>query len=436
MQIVCLSISVLLFIYACVRRRCLFNPDVFMYGVWAVVIFLNALSLFGIKPADDEVYLLVTAGMCSYLAGTVIYDIFSKVSIFPSAGSNKQYSRTHLMNYRFIYLMAYITIFFLLIDLFIAVRYMMRGYSFVQVRTWMTETYSASTNPIMSRRSFIEQIFRVMVLSPFQMAVNPLCAVDFFFGNRSKRLLILTLVIQLMGIVAGGGARLGVILLGVSFITTYSIFIKKYGHKNRKVAPKKRRMRLLILVGCLAVAFLTLRRSSVRILEEAYYYFALCMPLLSYWLPIIKTYGHTHGMMSLFGIARVPFLALDKVGIYTSGTYTRAYEYMIAANTFHNIGHRVANSFVTPYYYMYIDGGYFAVIIGMILIGIIASKVYRKVVQTYDLKAIYFMLMIDIGLFYTFIRLETTATNYVFALIFAVFFFKRSYRNDLDNTDY
>lgn len=400
----------------------MFNPNIFMYGVWTVVIGLNCLHLFGIRGVSNEVYTMIIVGLVSYFMGGLLavglknYRFVNRQNSFNKRGHAYSFS----FNYRFIYILAYTTIGFLLIDTIIATQYLLNGLSFTQVRMWLTQTYESNSNPIFSRRGYAEQVFRVFVVAPFQMALSPLCAIEFFFGNRNRKLLWLTIIIQGFSLISGGGARFGIIILGISFLTAYSMYKAKNHNADRySINSKKRKMRILIAVGVILVLIITTKRTSAKIMEEAYFYFALCLPLLSLWLPVIKTVPHTYGMVSLFGVTRIPFLFLEKLGIYNSTLYSNAYDYVLQANSFRNIssGTRVANSFVTPYYYLYLDGGYTGIIIGMILIGYAVNRCYYNVKNGFDMRTMYIMLLADIGLFYTFIRLELTVTNYFLALL-------------------
>ena len=53
----------------------------------------------------------------------------------------------------------------------------------------------------------------------------------------------------------------------------------------------------------------------------------------------------------------------------------------------------------------------------MILIGYAVNRCYYNVKNGFDMRTMYIMLLADIGLFYTFIRLELTVTNYFLALL-------------------
>lgn len=66
------------------------------------------------------------------------------------------------------------------------------------------------------------------------------------------------------------------------------------------------------------------------------------------------------------------------------------------------VGGLTANSYVSVFWYLYLDGRLFGVIIGMALLGYIMSALYERVIkeQTTRLMAAYSLLMV--GLFYSF----------------------------------
>lgn len=424
-----LLMTIPLFCYHAIKSRNLINPNVYMYGLWSLIVGLNVLHLFGIKGVSDDAYIMVFAGTFSYFLGEVLALSTKTIKLVaPNKRGVESRPTRFTMNYKIIYVLAGATIALMIIDTIIAAQYLMRGWSFTQVRMWLTETYENATNPLFSRRSYAEQVFRVIVIAPFRMALGPLCAIDFFFGERNKKVFWITVIIQGLGVISGGGARLGIVNLGLSFLMAFSMFKRKNNTVNRKeVSIKRRRMHRLIVLGIVLVGIITTQRTSSRIYEEAYFYFALCLPLLSIWIPEIQATPHTYGMVSLFGLLRIPFLILEKLGLYSPEVYIKSYNYIVQANSFRSIssGTRIANSFVTPYYYLYLDAGYIGIVLGMIIIGYFANKCYRNVLNAYDYKAMYLLMLVDIGIFYTFIRLELVATNYFLALIATPLFFER-----------
>lgn len=428
----CLLLSIVPLLLSLRKNRNLHNPDIYMYGLWSFIVFLNFLRLYGINETLDEVYLMVILGNIGYGVGSVIAsntNVGNIKLVVPHLSNSKNTSWE--INYKFVYMLALGALLFMLIDFAIAVNALFHGASFVELRTWIMSTFDDNDSVLYARRSYAEQVIRVLVVSPVQFALTPLAFVDFFFGKKNKSLLIFAIAFLALSTISGGGARLGIVLFVFSFVIAASI-----GKKNivtrLNVIKKNKKIYLLAILGFVVVIVLTSLRTSSSFFREAYYYFALCLPLLSSWFPIIKNYSHTGVMMSLFGGLRVPNLILQKLGLFTSDLYERSYNYIINANQFRSVGNKLANSFVSPYYYFYIDAGYVGCFVGMLLVGLFANVYYKKVKCRYDERDIYILMMIILGIIYFFMRFELATTNYFFALLYIPLFFKRKkYKNQM-----
>lgn len=425
MKYICLLICTTLFIFYLRKDKVIYSCAIIMFGLWSVILFLNILNLFGINNASNETYIIIFCGMMAYWFGDT-FGRYTGLRRIKLRGINR---KKHLeLNYKHFYILAVITIMLLLIDTSIAARYLLSGNSLNSVRMWLTESYGEGMNPIDARKSYFEQTFRVIVIEPFITAVGPICAIDFFGKKRGRHLLIITFIIIALQLISSGGGRLSLIMLVYTMLMAFMVYKKARGVYRNGLPGKGKNIRILSITAIIGIIILTLKRTSSGIIKEAYYYFAMCIPLFDYWLPIIKSYRKTFGMLGMFGILRIPFLALEKLGFSVPDTYINAQDYILQANKFHSVGSRSGNSFVSPFYYLYLDFGISGVILGMFLLGFIGVKLYRRLKVNHCDKDIYVYLLFLQAIFFTFIRWQFIATNYFMAFVLIPFLFKCNHK--------
>ena len=83
----------------------------------------------------------------------------------------------------------------------------------------------------------------------------------------------------------------------------------------------------------------------------------------------------------------------------------------------------VANAFVTPLYYFYIDGGYIFVCLASLIFGLIVSFSYEQICKKIETRNFIIYLLIVYGIFVSFMRIQTAIPTYIisFILTFLIF---------------
>lgn len=167
------------------------------------------------------------------------------------------------------------------------------------------------------------------------------------------------------------------------------------------------------------MTYTSIRAGIGNFIEETYTYFALPPTLLSEWLPEIKGYSHTYGLLTTFGIHSYFFRALNMIGLdsLVPKIYNDAYQYIINAEIFRNAGCGIANAFVTPIYYFYIDGGYPFVCIISLIFGLLISSAYKMFERDINLRSFNFYALIIWGLFESFMRIQTAIPAYIISFV-------------------
>ena len=431
MNLITLIISIVLligfiFFY---RKRNTISPIVIFFLLWTFVLFLSNLNLYGIYRPSFKAYFLIMLMLLFFSVGIILNIIITKQKAKKSS-SFKSYksNRKIVLRYKLYYFLCFCLIFFNIIDIIIIIKELANGNPMWQIRNWTLEPVGSS-NPILERRSFLESAFRNIILASFQTIIPPITAYYFFYEDNRKRkysLFVVSLIVLITSSIAGGGGRLGFIYYIGCFILTFFIAYKK---SSIEVIQKyKKILCIFIILAVLFVVIYTIVRTGLgNIGKQIYTYFALPPTLLSIWLPDMENVKHTFDLTTFHDIHRYFFRVLETIGLdfLVPQIYNDTYTYILNAETFKQVGYGIANAFVTPIYYFYIDGGYPFVCIVSVFFGYIVSALYEKFDKRIDARSFVIYGLVMYGVFVSFIRIQTAIPSYIISFAFAIFLLKK-----------
>lgn len=429
MCILALLVCMVLLMLSFRKSENFYNPTVVYFVLWSCILVFNLLGAYNIKKAQDITYIYVIISLIALFFGNVLGQNSQDVRL---AFANKYIGKNHngKLRYSVIYTLMVLSTIFLILDIQVVVRALLNKNTLTVIRTWYTSTYSTGNNPIEARRGFVEQVIRVVLIEPFFVSLPILCTINLFGDKRNKLFLLSSIGLLILNVLASGGGRLAVLTYALTFIMGFFIYRRDKKISAAKIIKYKKWIISFSVLGVIAVVFLTIKRSSTSVVEEVYYYFSMCIPLLDRWVPVIQSSPRTFGFLSFFGIFRIPFLVLEKIGSNSIEIYSNARNYILQANYFYNVGARFGNSFVSPIYYLYLDGGILGIIIGMFFFGYFGSKTYKKVRLRLEKRRIYFLLLFIQAAFMSFIRWQFIGTAFSLAYLYAVIFFKEEAGNE------
>lgn len=438
MGIVTLIISLLILIYFVLKQKGkIVSPFLLFYALWSFIILLSNFHLYNMNsPSSESYYLILTMEVFFFVGYLVVY-LFSK---------NKTSKVTLNVNYKpvykLIYCLAILSIILNLIDCFIVFKQYSSGIPMWQIRNWSLEPYG-SVNPILSRRTFIEELLRTLILTPFNLLIYPMAAYTLFNSKDQKHkivLLILSFVILFTSSLAGAGGRLAYIYYFGCFLLSFVLFYRQNRKKETfKHILKKYKKWLLLFGACgiFVVFILTfIRTGPGNFLKQIYTYFALAPTLLTEWLPEIKSIPHTYGLLTFFGIHSYFFRFLEKIGLtqFIPEIYNNSYQSILNAEIFRDVGYGSANAFVSPVYYFMIDGGYVFVCIASLLFGIIVQCFYERCNKSINLRLFLFYALVMYGVFVSFMRIQTAIPNYIISFVLCFLLFKKEEKKWYDES--
>jgi len=405
------------------------NPFLVFYALWTLILFLSLFNLYGIKEPSDESYFLLLLMEVFFFTGYALrhYSHFLQ--------HKNKFSQVKC-RYKIIYILIIISLIINLLDCFLVIKNYVSGVPMWQIRNWILEPVG-SINPILSRRSFLEEALRTIILTPFNLVLYPLSFYCLFFDKNKKikiSIIILSFLVLLTSSIGGGGGRLGFIYYFGCLLCTFILYYNQNkitaDIKNKLKQMTKYIMLLMLVLLIIIVGMTAIRTGPGHFFKQFYTYFALPPTLLTVWLSTIKTMPLTYGMLTTFGIHSYFFRFLEKIGLKAliPNVYYNSYQYILNAEIFKNVGYGQANAFVTPIYYFMLDGGYLFVCLGSFLFGFLVEHFYRKFSENVNIKTFVMYMLILYGIFVSFMRIQTSIPTYIisFLMLFLLFENKKS----------
>lgn len=442
MGILATSISVIFLIVSIkIKKTKSIKPTTIFFALWAFILFLSTLNLYNINKPSNEAYVLIILMLIFFFVGSMIGHL---IKIEDSKHFTKYLNNNNDKKLKIVYVLffalSFLSIFFSIIDCILIVKELSKGTPMWQIRNWGLEPFG-SDNPILSRRSFLEDLVRSVILTPFANIVPPITAY-YFVNSKNKKmkyaLLINSLIMLLSSSIASGGGRLGFIYYVGCFLLAFYIFCKNKNNSKEIIKKYIKILLIFIIIAFIFVIGYTSIRSGIgNFIKETYTYFALPPTLLSEWIPEMKETSHTYGLLTTFGIHSYFFRALQTVGLdfMVPQIYNNAYQSILNAEIFRNVGYGVGNAFVTPIYYFYIDGGYPFVCIASLIFGILVSLAYKIFEKNINLRSFAIYALIIYGIFVSFMRIQTAIPAYIISFILVMLCIRKDKDNKGDKNE-
>ncbi|HHT7796126.1 TPA: O-antigen polymerase [Streptococcus suis] len=398
------------------------NPVTFFNAMWGLIVFLSHLQLFKLRATSNSTYFIIFIGILSFTIGYYSLRYINFKVIFSSI--DKKYSIDYSIRYTLLIVIAFFILFLQLPYVIESLKTLISGQGLGTIRK-MAQNGEGLLGTVSAYRNVINIFF----VTPFSMVLLVLAGIDFWIGKRNKLFILLSVSIPVISLVINGG-RSSFINFIISFILS---FIFSNGEKVAEFSKLLIKRRYLIfsfflILAIIVVILATLSRngeeSSTALL---YYYFAMEPLMLETWLGYINLDQLGYGMASLNGfIFPMMFLVVNFLGIQYPRYWKNIYDLtMLTDSRWINIaGGRSANAYVSIFWFLYLDGGLFGVIIGMFIYGMLLGIAFKSsflVFETNIKKQSIYIIMF-IGLVYSFARIQFTLSSYTLAVLYLIFF--------------
>lgn len=395
----------------------LFSPASLFFGLWTLILGLSLLHLYHLEPPSSAAYGLLLAMNLSFFAGNLI----ARKLPFRTSRRPPSHTRTKWLVF---YFLCALVILFNFIDLILVIINLENGTPMWQIRNWTLAPYG-SNNPILARRSFLEELIRTLICSPMTLILPGVASYFWFHRKHSPRrlfLMILAILTLCLNAIAGGGGRLGFLFLILCMFCSY--YLMHRSTAARKI-PKPTIILLVSTLGLMILAT-TFRTGFGNLFKQFYTYFAMPPTLLSIWLPTLASTSHTFGLLTLFGVFSYPLRLLNLLGLsaFVPPVFDTAMTTMLNAEKFVPTGAGISNAFVTPVYYFFADGGIVFIILASLIFGVLVVYLARRLEHHTDLRKFLFYILIMYGILVSFMRIQTVIPNYLIGFLLVAWIFK------------
>lgn len=420
MELVYIITLVLFLLYSVVRERNIYNPSTLFVGIWLLVGFLASLRLFGLNETSVRAYSLALAGVVAFCFGTGLRRRI-RIQTHVTAGDHK--SDNFVVNYQLLIVLFVIALLFTGVMASRSVRLILRGTSMSVIRN-NYRNIEAGLVVDSSFTYYVEQYF-VAALEFATVAIFPIVLFD--KKSFSKYVLLFEMILFLVLHIFVTGARsflIDVVIVLVLYTLMSRQLIRRFGDYFRKI-PKF--VFVLVAVGAIAlvVVMSQMRKGEVRFAREIYMYFSIPFPLFDQHLKLMDNAdSYTYGMTLLNGLLRPFLLVLRKLGMPYPSLYRLASQLLSDNNIYYSVGQTRANSFVTLFYSFYTDFGAAGIVLGCLGYGYLAQSTYFSMMKNPNRRSQAIYLLIGLGLFLSFAKLQFVGYRYLYAFLFIWFAFR------------
>ena len=405
----------------------IFNPITSMFILWAIILPLSYLNLYGVSNPEDKVYYVIFVGLLSFGIGAVIGSYRYKIVLNKSKRKNKG-NWNYPINYKFLYIISSIVLVYYLYQLFIVVGLLINGHDYSYIRDLVT---SSDENEL--RSSSIITIVRVFLAEPITYLIIALLPIDIFFGKRDFRFIILAISLMILFVVTTGG-RSVIKWIAIYFIFSFTLSNKK---SNRQYLNSKKSKIIFSISLVLMLAFLYFmtkarKGDDVDFARQCFIYFIAPVKHFDYYINVVDNSGlYGYGLSSFYGVI-YPFLFLLKtIGLFSkypdfvTNIHYMSFEMMESGV---NLGNNVyMNAFVTTFYQPYLDGRVLGVILIMGLFGFVSNRLFIHAYYYDNIMAILLYSLLLQKIFSSYVRFYFTQQSQALCFMFGLIIFE-SYR--------
>ncbi len=405
--------------------RFAFNPISSMFFLWAVIVPLSGLGLYGTMIPQEKAYWIIAIGLIAYTAGVVFGSKKIRLSLRPRYDQCAVVG--YRVNYRFLNIIIIISLLYYLVQSYNVARVLLSGKTYADIRAMV-----AANEENALRSSRLMSVTRAFIAVPTTYLAIAILPIEIFYGKKNKLFILESLLLMVL-FVFTNGARSVILWIAIYFVCVYLAYRKKHSF-SFKIGKKYKR--IIILGGILLfimLFYMTIFRKgrNVDFGRQLFVYFIAPIPHFSHYIDVVDYSGQFgYGISSFYGFL-YPFLYFFKLltGYFSSfvtDIYYMSFEMMEPG---FNLGHELyMNAFVTIFYQPYLDGRFVGVVLILMVFGYMCSQTYKKGIEDENLKSMLLYLLLLQKILFSFVRFYFTQQAQAMCFIFALFAISRVYK--------
>lgn len=391
------------------------NPAVLMTLLWTAIMFVYNLGLLPLNEISNITTHVIVIGVLLFNIG-VFFTYQYKILLGGKELLLSYNEDCYVLNYRLIIALGLLSILLFLPDAINSINLLLNGFRFTYIRT--NNTTSVITN------SFL-LLIRNYIAMPYVIVIYPLsawCLLSSGDKKYVKTILTIAITLAILQIFSGGG-RASIVFFIVHFIVMATLL------KKRVSIPRYSKILIAVLLVFVLVVYyyVSLSRGIENMSDSMLLYFVGCVPLLDTRIEMFKVSGtYSFGGVFIYGFLNLVFTLLGNIGIAEPAFMDSLRKAVFVEETLQIGTGYTMNAFVTCWYYFFIDGGFFALIIESFLYGAISCGVYKNAIRySLDVRKIICYAIITNTILFSFIRFQFIQYHYLLSLLMIPFLIKR-----------
>lgn len=399
------------------------NPLSFLNLVWAVVLPLSELKLFGMNGASVYVYILILLGIISFSIGCISLLQSNKriVFAFGKIDNNRKRTENEIPNRVILWIIILFPLIYGYIKFLRALPFLLlgNGMGYVRINYW-TVGGAITTSAL---DYFIDSFF----VKGCRMTAEIILINEFARKRKINKAQILCVLATIGLEILTTGGRMVLFDLCTYFV--FSLAINGYKSNKRLGHKQKFFIAIIILVAVYIMLYLTMdRQSNNTVLESLYTNFVGGVSLFNTIVESVLRGRHTWGVMFLYGILSVLYTLLNGFfGLSMPQSFSLLNELI---TPFYQVGSNLTmNAYTTCFLYFYADFGIIGVIIEALIMGLIVGNGFSNIRKNKAPSNVcIYMILLNV-LLYTAIRWQLANSAYVLALFLIVIIYEKPKKN-------
>lgn len=403
-------ITFFLIIHIKSRRQTLIDHRVIFVLLFLGLQIIASLRLFGTVECRESIFVMMILAVVAYMFGSICAP--KKSIVYNGHPISRMFDVK--IRYSFAYALILLAI-IVMIPYAMNIRNIILGSSLSEGLLTVRRAAGTGEGAVYAGTSSMQNMLFLLIVEPACYALPPLAATDLLYGKKDKKLLIGTLiVIVLKTIFAVNRAS-----LAYAAIMFFLVFIF-----NKKVMILSRRQKLIIGITVVALLGGMMYISSIRAFDsferQLFIYFGGAMHNFEVRLDDIKNSNLiTCGAASLYGFYNT-FLSIIRafIGFDYPKWYESLVEMISSLESFYSIGGQISmNAFVTPLWFLYLDGRYVGVFVGMFIYGYVNEKARCLCFTQHNSRTDSIYALLVLGVIFSMVRLHFANYGYAIGLV-------------------
>lgn len=403
------------------KEKSVVNPLTTFGAVWFVVLLCSLTFPRFTKPKDD-IYVYDICGILAFGLGYLLSAIRKKRKKF-KIGKHKLfgYASCSVPRRNALYVVCVICILASMYDLYLIVSHT-GSLASAAIKAYL-QTFT------MQKSSWLNA-FYFLLTEPLSIAVPVIAISNYVYGNKDKKLLILSVILVIVRSITKSTRNSLLMVLVYFFVGAVEyIRINGKGAKLKRFAKKKKKQLILTaILGIVLFVYMTIAR-GLKITENLWIDFALPPRLFEIWKEEVdsqKIVGY--GFASLQGFIFPIFYVLKNIFKIPLPHNIEIINDLITRTdtVFVWPGERItANAYVSCFWFLYLDGRIWGIIIGAFLLGVFTSQMYKELRYNSSEKVFTMYCFVFNFVVFSMVRVQFTSVSFALGMLYALLLYQR-----------